>query len=197
MSPEAENEDKPLHEKVTNHKFYTEVHDSIMTGDLLAWRINRVSNFFSLILIIYQKLFNKSYSHTATAMRIGDMVFAVEATPPAVRLIPLHTLGNFYLYRAGINYKRTHGEVMLRHLAKRYSVLDMFKAMLGFQTDEDSLYCAEQCNSFYIDIGYFNKSVDMEEDDVVTPDSVVEKVLLEFPSDPIYVRIDKGNVHAS
>lgn len=191
--------DKPmqLHERVTQHKFYSEVHDTINTGDLLAWRINRINSFFSFVLVMYQKLFKVSYSHTATAMRIGDMVFAVEATPPAVRLIPLQMLGNFYLYPAGINYKRSHGEVLLKHLAKSYSVLDMFKDMIGFQTDEESLYCAEQCHAFYTDIGYFAKVVDMDEGDVISPDKVVEKVLAQNPSEPVYIRIDKGNVHAA
>lgn len=197
MTTETPDSTVPLHERVKETKFYSEVHDTIQTGDLLAWRINRINSFFTFILVLYQKLFKVSYSHTATAMRIGDMVFAVEATPPAVRLIPLHMLGNFYLYPAGIAYKRSHAEVLLRHLAKLYSVVDMFKDMGGLQTDEESLYCAEQCHSFYTDIGYFVKVVDMDEGDVITPDKVVEKVIQQNPSDGIYVRIDKGNLNAA
>lgn len=189
----AKSSNKPTAER---YHFYSEVADEIRTGDLLAWRVNRIDSVFSFLLYIYQWLFKATYSHTAIAVRLEGELFAVEATSPAVRMMPLWMLGNFYLFRAGVPERKSNLRSLLKHLAKDYSLFDMVKNMFQFGTSDEELYCAEQCHEFYKDVGYFTSVIDEDESDIITPDKVVKKVMKQSGAVPEYIRIDKGNIHA-
>lgn len=181
---------------VEKYFFYSEVANDIQTGDLLAWRINKITSIFTFLLYFYQVFFKATYSHTAIAVRLGDQVFAVEATSPTVRMMPLWMLGNFYLYRANVQERKNNVHTLLKHLGKNYSLFDMIKNMFQFGTSDEELYCAEQCHNFYEEIGYFVDVIDEDEDDIITPDKVVKKVVKQSGAVAEYIRIDKGNIHA-
>lgn len=180
---------------VDKYSYFSDVCDSIETGDLLCWRINRADSFFTLILLWYQKLFGVTYSHVAVALRLGDTIFAVEATHPRVRIMPLHMLGNFYLYRLGISFKRSNTTMLLRHLGKRYSLWDLLKNIMSISSSNDDFYCSELALEFYELIGFFSAVIDEFDEDIVTPDMLVKKVLEQSGASAEYVRIDKGNLY--
>lgn len=185
---------KPAGEK---YFFYSEVRDEIQTGDLLAWRITKVHSFFSFLLYMYQLLFRVRYSHTAIAVKLEGRLFAVEATSPVVRMMPLWMLGNFYLYRANVPERKRNVETLVKHLGKKYSLMDLAKRLFRFGTSDDELYCAEQCFVYYDEVGYFADVIDENESDLITPDKIVELVVKQSGAVPEYIRIDKGNIHVS
>lgn len=186
-----------LHEQVSGVARYSEAMDGINTGDLLAWRITKVNTFFELVLFLYQKFFKASYAHVAVAVRIGDMVFAVEAVPPVSRLIPLSSLDDFYLYPTKVPTRRSNIQVLLKRLGKPYSLVDFAKGLAQIAPDDNNLYCVEQTHNFYQDIGFFNSAVEKDGERTSTPDDMVRKVLRECNSQPVFVRIDRGNLHAT
>lgn len=181
---------------VQKYSYFSDIQEEIQTGDLICWRINRADSFFTFILYLYHKFFKATYSHIAIAVRMGDTVFAVEATYPLVRMMPLSRLGNFYLYRLGIPYKRSNTTVLLRHLGKRYSLWDMLKNMLSISSSTEDFYCSELGNDFYENIGFFKGVIDEFDRDIVTPDMLTKKVIEQSQAQAEFVRIDKGNLYA-
>lgn len=185
--------DTPLFPHVA---YYSQVKDSIQTGDLLAWKITRFNSIITFVLYLYHKLFKAKYSHVAVALRLGDRVFAVEATSPQVRMMPIHRLGNFYLVRAGVQSQKRHVSLLTEHLGKKYGLLDMVLDMVAIETDDKELYCAELAKKFYEDIGFFAASAH-EDSRTPTPDEVVDMVQSAAGTEPIFIRIDKGNLYVS
>ena len=179
----------------TKHSLYSQTRDSIKTGDLLAWRITKVSNIFGFILILYQKLFKVKFSHVAVAVWIGNRLFAVEATPSKVRIIPMSMLDNFYLISAGVQDNVSHFDIIGTHIGKPYSLFDLVRVIFGFKGSESSLYCSELALQYYDEIGYFTDDVDEFGDHIPTPDDIVERVLAQSKSPIEFVRIDKGNLN--
>lgn len=179
----------------TNHTLYSQVRDSIKTGDLLAWHITRATSLFDFTLILYQKLFNVKFSHVALAVWVGNRLFAVEATPTKVRMIPLSMLDNFYLLSAGIESTPKHFDIIGRHLGKPYSLFDLLRVHLGFKGSDQKLYCSELALQYYDEIGYFTDDIDEFDDRIPTPDDIVERVLAQSKTLIEFVRIDKGNLN--
>jgi len=178
----------------TKHTLYSQARDSIRTGDLLAWRITRSTSVFDFILVLYQKLFKANFSHVAVAVWVGNRLFAVEATPSKVRIIPLSMLDHFYRIPANIPSNEKHFDILARYVGRPYSLWDLVKVLLGFKGSDTSLYCSELALQYYDEIGYFTDHVDEFDDHIPTPDDVVERVLAQSKSAIEYVRIDKGNL---
>lgn len=179
----------------SHHALYSQVRDSIRSGDLLAWRITRMTSIFDFFLILYQKLFRAKFSHLALAVWVGNRLFAVEATPDKVRMIPLSMLDNFYLIPADVPSRKEYFEMIARHLGKPYGLLDLLKVILGFRGSDTSLYCSELALHYYNEVGYFSVDIDEFDDHIPTPDDVVERVLAQAKSTITFVRIDQGNLN--
>lgn len=179
----------------SKHHLYSHIRDSIETGDLLAWRITRVTSIFDFVLVVYQKLFKAKFSHVAVAVRVGERLFAIEAVPKNVRIIPLSMLDNFYLVRAGIKPRFQHFDILSRHLGKLYGLFDLVKNLLRWKGDDSELFCSELALKFYEEIGYFIEQFDEFDDRIPTPDDIVERVLAESKGQIEFVRIDKGNLN--
>lgn len=179
----------------SKHHLYSQIRNSIETGDLLAWRITRATTIFDFILLLYQKFFKAKFAHVAVAVRVENRLFAVEAVPNMVRIIPLSMLGNFYLIRAGVEDNGRHFGILARHLGKTYSLLDLVKNLLGIKGDDSELYCSELALQYYEEIGYFVEQFDEFDERIPTPDDIVERVLAESKGLIEFVRIDKGNLH--
>lgn len=180
--------------EVARYRYYSEVQKELRTGDYLCWRVNKIRSGFTFILFLYQKLFKATYSHVAIVLRLGDRLFAVEATYPRVRLIPLHMLNNFYVYKLGIEERRQNEDILLRHIGKKYSFFDLLKNMLSLSTNTDELYCSELALDFLETIGYFDASTDEFGDEVSTPDAVTRMVIERSKAVAEFVKIDKGNI---
>lgn len=179
----------------TKQHLYSDVRDTLQTGDLIATRTTKIETFFDFVLYWYQKLFKRRFSHVGVVLRVGDRIFIVEAVPKVVRMIPLSMYSNFYLIRTGVKDSSRHFHNLTRHLGKPYSLLDLIKGMLNIKGSENDLYCSELALTFYQDIGYFTDVVDEFDEHTSTPDELVDWVLTQSKSEIEFVRIDKGNIH--
>lgn len=180
--------------EVKAYRFYSDILKELQTGDLLCWRVNNFNNFFTFVLFLYHKLFKVTYSHVAVVLRLGDRVFAVEAVHPKVRIIPLHMLKNFYVYRLNLEPRKSFIDILLRHIGKDYSLFDMAKSMFALRTDVDELYCSELARDFYDSIGFLEAAIDEFDETISTPDNLVKMVMEKAKVVAEFVKIDKGNI---
>lgn len=169
----------------------SEVIDDIKTGDLLAFGVRRYSTITSFVLKLYQKLTKSHYSHVGIALRVGDRIFMVEATPPRVCITPLYKLEDFHLIPANIktsNEKAT--EWLLSKVGDKYNLIDMFTHYLGLDFNENRVYCSELAAAFYKHVGYLTSK-----DYGHTPDKIVKACLAKAcMKEPINVVFDRGNL---
>ena len=169
-------------------ELYSKIRSDIRTGDLLSWKTTRITSFFSLVMFLYQKILKAKYTHVAIVLRLGDRVFAVEATPSNAQMVPLSSCDDFYLIKAGVTETPGAVNTLLKDIAKPYSLLDLFKAMVGLKGSRDNLYCSELANNFYSDIGYITEDTNIG----LTPDTVVEYMVAKTNSEPVFVKVDIG-----
>ena len=169
-------------------KLYSDIRGELQTGDLLAWKVTRVSSFFSFILFLYQKIFKVEFSHVGIVLKLEDRYFIVEATPPRVRIYPVSMSDDFYYIKTDIKKDKKYVGVLLRHVGKRYSILDLVKGMFGMKSNDKSLYCSELAYGFYKEIGFIT-----DESSWLTPQALVDKVVAITDNQPIFVSIDRGN----
>lgn len=181
--------------EVSQYRYYSEIQKELQTGDLVCWRVNNFNNFFTFVLFLYHKFFKATYSHVAVVLRLGERVFAVEAVYPKVRVIPLHMLKNFYVYRLGISEKESHIDVLLRHIGKNYSLFDLVKNMLAVRSTTEELFCSELAYDFFESIGFFEASTDEFDEVLITPDELVKMVIERANVVAEFVKIDKGNIN--
>ena len=178
------------------HVYYSQQRENIRTGDLLCWRVTKITSLFTLMLYFYQRFLKARYSHVAVALRFGGEIFAVEATRPHVRMMPLRMLPNFCHYALDVPDQPHTVRELTRHLGKRYGLLDLLKNMLQLSTDDQELYCSEMAFTFYESLGYF-VDVDITEDDdeLITPDALTRYVVQQSGARATFVRIDSGNLY--
>ncbi|EKD89581.1 MAG: hypothetical protein ACD_33C00041G0008 [uncultured bacterium] len=171
-------------------ELYSEFRSEIKSGDLLAWEIKKINSFIDFLLLLYQKIYRIKYSHVGIAVVYGNRVFCLEASSPQVRLVPLSLLGDFYIVKANVKWKKQYDNILLSEIAKPYSLFDYVRNILGFKRSSDSLYCSELVANFYLDIAYtFN------EDAGLNPSDLVKEIVKESNNEPIFVKIDRGNNH--
>ena len=168
--------------------FYSERRKMIKSGDLLAWETRHVGSLLDAVLKIDKRLNHTQWSHVGVALVLGGRVFCVEATPPAVRIMPLSKLGDFYHLPVNIPWREKYTEILLRHVGKPYSLNGWVKEKLGFVSDADDFYCSELAADFYKNIGIID-----EVRHGITPDTLVTHLTLETESSGVYVSVDPGN----
>ena len=169
-------------------ELYSKIRSDIRTGDLLAWKTTKITSFFSLVLFLYQKILKAKYTHVAIALRLGDRVFIVEATPSMTQMVPLSGCDEFYLLKAGVVENDKVINTLLRDITKPYGLLDLFKAMVGIKGSRDDLYCSELVNNFYSDIGYISEDLNIG----FTPDTAVKYMTTRLNTEPTHVKVDTG-----
>ena len=169
----------------------SEVIDDIKTGDLLAFGVRRYSTVTSLILKAYQEFTNSQYSHVGIALRIGDRILMVEATPPRVAITPIYKLEDFHLVPAEVKAPEHKSvEWLFDKVGNKYSLFDMFVHYLGFDYRKNSGYCSELAAAYYKHVGYL-KSRDYGH----TPDKIVKALLAKAcMEEPIKIISDRGNL---
>lgn len=170
-------------------KLYSDIRGELQTGDLLAWKVTRVSSFFDFILFLYQKIFKVEFSHVAVVLKLEGRYFIVEATPPRVRIYPISMCDDFYYIKTNVKKNnKKYVPLLLKHIGKSYSIFDLVKGMLNMKSSDKSLYCSELAYNFYKDIGFIT-----DETSGLTPQSLVDKIVSITESDIVYVSVDKGN----
>lgn len=170
-------------------KLYSEIRNQLQTGDLLAWKVTRVSSFFSFILFLYQKIFKVEFSHVGIVLKLEDRYFLVEATPPRVRIYPVSMCDDFYYIKTNVKKNnKNYVPLLLKHIGKSYSIFDLVKGMLNMKSSDKSLYCSELAYDFYKEVGFIT-----DESSWLTPQALVDKVVAITDNQPIFVSIDRGN----
>lgn len=169
---------------------YSKIRSEIKTGDLLIWKTTVIEDFFDLFLLIYQKIFGAQWTHMAIAVRWDKRVMHVEATPPASRLFPVSKKGrDFYWIPLGIQGKDSHVEFLLSLLGRKYSLWDFLRSKFKLKRDDSEDYCSDLASTFYNEIGYIN-----DDDAGVTPDALVAAIIKASGKQPIFVKMDRGNL---
>jgi hypothetical protein len=172
---------------------YSEIRDSIRTGDLVSWKAGKVTSFFGLVLYLYQKILKPKSVHVGIVMTLGGRLFVVEARPPAVRIFPLSCMDDFYLVRTNIPFEQNNIDFLLKEIGVPYGVIDLILGIANLYNDKDQVYCSELCDIYYKEIKYLPED---KESTGSNPDQLLEAVIEKSGSKPIYVKIDRGNFHA-
>lgn len=169
---------------------YSNVRHEIRTGDLLIWKTTVIEDFFDLFLLIYQKIFKAQWTHMAIASRMDGRVLMVEATPPESRLFPVSKRArDFYWIKTNIEGKDSHVEYLLSLLGRKYSLWDFIRGKFRFKSSAKEDYCSDLASEFYNEIGYIN-----DDDAGSTPDSLVAAIIKASGNQPIFVKMDRGNL---
>ena len=174
---------------------YSEIRDSLKTGDLVSWDKARVNSIFGFILKLYQKILRPKSVHVGIVANIGGRIFVVEARPPCVRLYPLSLLENFYLVRTNVKEENTNLDFLFKEIGIPYKAWDVIKGVI-FHADNDTkaIYCSELAKLYYVEIKYLDK--DKYEDSGSSPDSILNAICEVSGNKPVYVEIDRSNLNA-
>lgn len=174
---------------------YSEIRDTLKTGDLVSWKAGKVNSFFTAILKIYQKILKPKSVHVGIVFVVGGRTFVVEARPPVVRIYPLSRMEDFYLIRTNIPDDKANVDFLLQEVGVEYGILDLIRGLLFADgKNNKKLYCSELASIYYEDIGTLD--VNKFPEAWRTPDNLIEAVCDATGSSPIYVEIDKGNLNA-
>ena len=170
--------------------FYSERRKLIKSGDLVTWDSRRVSGVFDGILKLIGKIKQGRYTHVGVVLDLGGRVFCVEATPPAVRIIPLSMLGDFYHIPVDIKrWPSRYTEHLLKHIGKPYSLNGYLKEVFGIAKDNDNFYCSELVADFYKSIGLIDDAACG-----LDPDIIVDYISDITGNEPVFVSVDPGNI---
>lgn len=172
---------------------YSEIRETIKTGDLVSWKAGKIKSFFGLVLYLYQKILKPKSVHVGIVLNLGGRLLVVEARPPAVRVFPLSCMDDFYLVRTNIPYEQNNIDFLLRAIGVPYGVLDLILGILNLDNSHSQVYCSELCDIYYKEIKYLPEDNEFTGG---TPDQLLEAVIEKSGSKPIYVKIDRGNIHA-
>ena len=168
---------------------YSTIRHEIKSGDLLVWKTSQIEDFFDLFLFLYQKIFGAKWTHLGIAAPMDGRVFMVEAAPPASRLFPVSRTRSFYLIKAGVDFKKSHMDLLLSMLGRKYSLWDLIRTKLKLKRSDKEDYCSDLASEFYNAIGYIH-----DEDAGMTPDRLVKAIIKASGQQPIFVKMDRGNL---
>lgn len=172
---------------------YSEIRDTIKTGDLVSWKAGKINSLFTFILYVYQKILKPKSVHVGIVINdIGGRLLIVEARPPAVRIFPLSMMEDFDLIRTNIPYEQNNIDILLEKIGFPYKALDVAKGILYLDNDHKQLYCSELADIYYKAIKYLSEGY---YDAGRTPDQLVEAIIEVSGNKPIHVKIDRGNFH--
>lgn len=174
---------------------YSEIRDTLKTGDLVSWKAGKVNSFFTAILKIYQKILKPKSVHVGIVFVIGGRVFVVEARPPQIRIYPLSRMEDFYLIRTNIPDNKNDVDLLLTEVGIEYGVFDLIKGILfGEGKNNKEIYCSELASIYYEFVQLLDTT--KYEDAWRSPDNLIEAICEITGSEPIHVKIDKGNLNA-
>lgn len=144
----------------------------INSGDLLVWsKDTRGRGKSSFFLNLVRLMTRSEYAHTAIAWRIDGRLFAVDATIPYVRLMPITNKDEFYHIPMNVAWDKNCEKFLLDKIGLSYSFLDGLRAFLGKTVQEnDDWQCAELCTYFYREVG-------IELGEAYTPSKVVKSAM--------------------
>jgi len=174
---------------------YSEMRRNIKTGDLLIWKVTKISSFIDFVLYLYQKIFKTEYSHVGIAIVFGDRVFCLDAAPPLVRLMPLSMMKDFSVLHTNIPWRNNFHRgafhrSALQHIGKKYDLTDLVRALFKLSKSDNELYCSEMIAVIFKDIGFIK-----DEGIGIDPKTLVEYLKNKTGNEPIFVSIDRDNTN--
>lgn len=189
---------------------YSSARDKIRTGDLIAWKVEKIDSIFKFVLYLDHKIFKSEYSHVGIALKLEDRLFVVEATPPGLRIYPLSMCDAFYHLPIFDHDEESNRDViesikceffntklrsritneLMKHIGKPYSLLDLVKSIFNIRRSEEDFYCSEFAAYIYNAVNYFQ-----DEDAGFKPDTIVKAVLQNNKDSITYVTMDRGNLN--
>ena len=174
---------------------YSDIRDSLRTGDLVSWKAGKVNSFFTAVLKIYQKILKPKSVHVGIVFVIGGRIFVVEARPPAIRIYPLSQMEDFYLIQTNIPDEKANVDFLLQEVGVEYGILDLVRGLLFADgKNNKQQYCSELGSLYYEVVGLLDSS--KYDEAWRTPDNLIEAMCEITGSDPIHVKIDRGNLNA-
>lgn len=174
---------------------YSDIRDSLRTGDLVSWKAGKVNSFFTAILKIYQKILKPKSVHVGIVFVVGGRTFVVEARPPVVRIYPLSRMEDFYLIRTNIPDDKANVDFLLQEVGVEYGILDLIRGLLFADgKNNKQQYCSELGSLYYEVVNILDSS--KYDEAWRTPDNLIEAMCEITGSDPIHVKIDRGNLNA-
>lgn len=151
-------------------KKYSEIRNSICSGDLVAWSHRGIKSLYDL-KIWFVTLFTQSrYTHVGVAWCIGDRVFVIEAVMPLVRIYPLSKTGDFYHINQNFEWTEEVESLALSIVGEEYSQLQAIEAPIRTPSRDSKWQCAE----FYAVIA---KELGADLGNIYTPQAIVEASL--------------------
>lgn len=162
---------------------YSDIRESIKTGDVLAWSEGGSWNSWRNIQLNLIKLVTQSrYNHVGIAYVVGGRVFVVEAVVPFIRIFPLSRLTPFYLLSTNFNINRDTEESLLAKVGLPYSKWEAIKSVFTKDTNGQEVWeCAKLVNQTL-------KTFDAEFDNLHdTPGALVNYLVDHYDSTPIRV----------
>ena len=129
---------------------YVDTRENIKTGDVLVWKKDRLSPLSNLFLKVIRLFTLSQFAHTAVAYRMGNRLFAIEATQPYVRIFPISLYDEFYHIPLNIeNVKPESIDFLLAQVGKPYGLLDAVRAYFDLPLKKDDHWqCAELTGTF-------------------------------------------------
>lgn len=171
---------------------YSVIRGGLKTGDLVSWKTEKITSFFTFVLYIYQKILKPKSTHVGIVINIGGRILVVEAIPPAVRIYPLSMLDNFYYINTNVKQKNSNLDILLREVGVSYGAFDLIKGILLNNKDGDELYCSELAFNFYNEVGLLN---DIKYENAGRlPDDLIKAIEEVTGKTFTYVTIDKENL---
>lgn len=149
---------------------YSEVRETIKSGDLLAFSHGDWKTWDGIKVNIVRMFTRSTYSHVAIAWVVGGRIFALEAVKPKLRIFPLSKLGEFYHIPLNAKWSEHTEEYALSKIGIEYSELvamaAFFKPVENENVQECAAYVLEVLEKDGIFLGY-----------MAIPDNVVQEAL--------------------
>lgn len=149
---------------------YSDVENTIQSGDLLAWSTKGIKQPIDIICHIVRIFTKSEYDHVGIAWKIGGRLFVIDAVPPTVRIFPLEKKLPFYHIPMNVEWNPKAESLLLSKIGDKYSVWQAFLSYFKKPNEDNQWQCAELVNDFY-------KSVGINLEDAFTPTAVVSKAL--------------------
>jgi hypothetical protein len=127
---------------------YSEIRDTIKTGDVLAWSEGDWKTWHGFQLNIVRAFTRSTYNHVGVAYVVSGRVFVVEAVVPLVRIFPLSKVLPCYLMHIPFESTPEMEERMMELVGKPYSKWEAIRSLFTKATDSESVWeCSKLVNS--------------------------------------------------
>lgn len=144
----------------------------IKTGDILAWKGDRISFATNLLIKFVRVVTRADYGHVGVAVRFMNWVFVLEASFPVVKLALINPEEEIYHIPMDLNPTDDTINWLFSLIGLKYGILNAIRAGLGLiSLDNNTWQCAEIVLEF------------LKQNNIIlpndyTPDDVIKGILI-------------------